>query len=106
MPRAVSTKVSRVGRDKLVREARGLIQIAKDAHIQTNTIPKSLWPSVFHSFEPVEVQYHMFGILIVTEKVKVDDLGVYVIVENRGDPPEGGSGVSYHKIGSFRLSSG
>lgn len=61
-------------------------------------IPQSSWPESVRRFQPLSVQKHMGGVLIVINRVGREQEGLLVMLDPNDDPGSGGSGVSYDRL--------
>jgi hypothetical protein len=62
-------------------------------------IPKAAWPESIKRFQPLSVQAHVSGALIVISRVDREQHGLLVMLDPKGDPGAGGSGAGYDSLG-------
>ena len=65
---------------------------------QQHEIPKTAWPESVRRFQPLSVQRHMNGMLIVFSHAEREQQGMLVMLDATEDPGSGGSGVSYDNL--------
>lgn len=63
-------------------------------------IPQSAWPESVRRFQPLAVERHMGGVLIVMSRSGRKQEGLLVMLDSEDDPGSGGSGVTYDRIRS------
>lgn len=66
---------------------------------QQHEIPQTAWPDSVRRFQPMSVQLHMTGVLIVVSHADREKEGLLVMLDAKDDPGGGGSGVSYDSVG-------
>lgn len=66
---------------------------------QQHDIPQTAWPASVQRFQPLAVQLHMEGVLIVASRAGREQEGLFVMLNPKDDPGGGGSGVSYDSLG-------
>jgi hypothetical protein len=66
---------------------------------QKSAIPPSAWPKSVQRFKPVAVQLHLSGVLIVLGQSGRVQQSLLVVSDPKDDPGDGGSGVSYERLG-------
>lgn len=66
---------------------------------QQHDIPPTAWPASVQRFQPLAVQLHMDGVLIVASRAGRDQEGLLVMLNPKEDPGPGGSGVDYDSLG-------
>lgn len=64
-----------------------------------NQIPSAVWPESIRRFNPISLEYHMGGIVIVLKRSGKDQEGLLVMLDPNEDPGGGGSGASYDRLG-------
>jgi hypothetical protein len=62
-------------------------------------IPKSEWPESLRRFQPLAVERHMTGVLVVLNRADREQEGLLVMLDPKDDPGAGGSGASYDALG-------
>lgn len=62
-------------------------------------IPQAAWPESVRRFQPLAVQLHMTGVLIVLSRAGREQEGLLVMLNPRDDPDAGGSGAGYEVLG-------
>ena len=66
---------------------------------QQHEIPQTAWPESVRRFQPLSVQRHMNGVLMVFSRAEREQQGMLVMLDASEDPGSGGSGVSYDSLG-------
>jgi hypothetical protein len=85
-----------VGVSKLRADLHALVASPAGQH---HEIPQTAWPDSVRRFQPLSVQRHMTGMLIVLSRVDREQQGLLVMPDPKDDPGSGGSGVSYDRLG-------
>jgi len=85
-----------VGVSKLRTDLQSLAALPEG---QQHNIPQSAWPESVRRFEPLAVQLHMSGVLIVSSRAGQEQEGLLVLLDPKDDPGAGGSGPSYESLG-------
>ena len=62
-------------------------------------IAQAAWPESIRRFEPLSVQLHMTGVLVVFSRADREQHGLLVMLDPKDHPGAGGSGVSYDSLG-------
>ena len=66
---------------------------------QQHEIPQTAWPESVRRFQPLSVQRHMTGVLVVLSRADREQHGLLVMLDPKDDPGAGGSGVGYDNLG-------
>lgn len=89
-----------IARDIGVAKLRADLQaLAASPAGQQHEIPQSAWPESVRRFQPLSVQRHMNGVLMVFSRAEREQEGMLVMLDASEDPGSGGSGVSYDSLG-------
>jgi hypothetical protein len=83
-----------------INELRNDLIVTVSANGTLAEIPQSAWPDSVKRFQPLAVERHMGGVLIVTSRSGRKQEGLLVMLDSEDDPGGGGSGVIYDKIRS------
>src|SRR5687767_12489499 len=62
---------------------------------QQDEIPQTSWPESVRRFQPMSVQLHMTGVLIVLSRADREQHGLLVMLDTKDEVGAGGSGVGY-----------
>jgi len=81
-----------------ISELRNDLILAVSVEGKRHEIPRATWPESVRRFQPMSVQRHMGGILIVTSHVGREQEGLLIMLDSKDDPGSGGNGVSYDRI--------
>jgi len=93
--RAVNT-VQEIGISKLRAD---LVALRASAAATQHEIPEPAWPASVRRLQPLAVQRHMGGVLVVLSRGGREQEGLLVMPNPKDDPGGGGSGVSYSSLG-------
>ena len=89
-----------IARDGGLPDLRADLQALVAASVnEQSDIPSNTWPASVQRFQPINVQRHMGGVLIVATRVGRNQEGLLVMLDPKDDPGIGGSGVSYQSHG-------
>jgi hypothetical protein len=83
-----------------INELRNDLIAAVSGGEKQHELPQATWPESVQRFQPLSVQRHTGGILIVIIQADREQEGLLIMLDPKDDPGSGGSGVSYERIRS------
>ena len=96
-PRANAVRIAHeVGVSKLRDD---LVALVASPEGQRHEISQNVWPESVRKLQPLAVQHHMSGVLIVLNQSRRQQAGLLVMLDSKDEPGPGGSGVDYDTLG-------
>jgi len=88
-----------VAREIGIPKLRADLKVAVEAAAEQHSISSTAWPESIRRFNPIGLEHHMNGIVIVLKRSGKEQEGLLVLFDPKGAPGAGGSGASYEALG-------